>query len=314
MGTPEFAVTPLEQLVENNYQVVSVCTQPDKTAGRGRSLVAAPVKRAALASGIPVIQPVSLRKAATVAELAALEPDVIIVAAYGKILPQTVLDIPPLGCINIHPSLLPRYRGMSPVPGAIMNGDTFTGVSIMLMDAGMDTGPILSQAQIPISHADTTGTLMSKLSLVSAQILLDVLPRIARHELVPQPQDDTGATYTGTISKDAGEIDWRYPAVEIERRVRAYQPWPGCYTTFRGRQLKILEAVPLGMQAHSQEIVTQEAGQVVALNKSTAAFGVVTGGGILGVVRLQMEGKRAMSAADFLRGQRDFIGTLLPSS
>jgi len=314
MGTPEFSITPLEQLVDNNYQVVSVCTQPDKTAGRGRSLVAPPVKRVALVRGLPVIQPVSLRKAAAVAELVALEPDVIIVAAYGKILPQAVLDIPPLGCVNIHPSLLPRYRGTSPVPGAILNGDTFTGVSIMLMDAGMDTGPILSRAQVPISHADTTGTLMSKLSLVSAQILLDVLPRLARHELVPQPQDDTGATYTGIISKDAGEIDWRLPAVEIERRVRAYQPWPGCYTTSRGRQIKVLEAVPLGMRVHPQEADTQDAGRVVALKGSGAAFGITTGDGIIGVVRLQMEGKRVMSAADFLRGQRDFIGTLLPSS
>lgn len=309
MGTPEFAVTPLEQLIDNGYQVVSVCTQPDKTAGRGRSLVAPPVKKAALARGLPVIQPASLRKVNTVAELAAMKPDVIIVAAYGKILPQAVLDIPPLGCVNIHPSLLPGYRGTSPVPHAILKGDTFTGVSIMLMDAGMDTGPILSRAQVPVSRRDTTGSLMSRLSLVGTQMLLDVLPRLTRHEIVPWSQDDNMATYTGIINKNAGEIDWSLPAVNIERQVRAYQPWPGCYTTFRGQQLKVLEAVCPGMQ-----VLPQEAGRVVTLKGSEAAFGIVTGEGILGVVRLQMEGKRAMSAADFLRGQRDIIGALLPSA
>jgi methionyl-tRNA formyltransferase len=190
----------------------------------------------------------------------------------------------------------------------------------MLMDPGMDTGPVLSRAQIPIAPADTAGSLMSKLSLVGAQTLLDVLPRLARHEIVPQPQDEAGATYTSLISKDAGGIDWKLPAVDIVRRVRAFHPWPGCYTTWQGHQLKVLEAGPLGTavplktEVISPEEDSQEAGRVVALKGGVAAFGVTTGDGILGVVRVQMEGKRIMSAAEFLHGQRDFVGAVLPSA
>jgi methionyl-tRNA formyltransferase len=314
MGTPEFAVTPLEQLVDNGYQVVAVYTQPDRTAGRGRSLVAPPLKKAALARGLPVLQPASMKRGPVAAELAGLQTDVIVVAAFGQILPRPVLNIPSLGCVNIHPSLLPRYRGTAPIPEAILRGDTFTGVSIMLMDPGMDTGPILSRAQIPISPTDTTGSLMSKLSLVGAQTLLDVLPRLARHELVPQPQDEARATYTSLISKDAGGIDWQLPAVDIVRQVRAFQPWPGCYTTWQGRQLKVLEAVHLAMETVSPGEDSREAGRVVALKGRSAAFGVITGDSILGVMRVQMEGKRVMSAADFLHGQREFIGAVLPSA
>ena len=316
MGTPGFAVTPLEQLVDNGYQVVAVYTQPDRAAGRGRSLVAPPLKKAALARGLPVMQPASMKRGPVAEEMAGLQPDVIVVAAFGQILPRAVLNIPPLGCVNIHPSLLPRYRGTAPVPGAILNGDTFTGVSIMLMDPGMDTGPVLSRAQIPIAPADTTGSLMSRLSLVGAQTLLDVLPRLARSEIVPQPQDEDKATYTSLISKDAGGIDWKLPAVDIARRVRAFQPWPVCYTTWQGRQLKVLEAVHPAMDAvsHPSEEDSREAGRVVALKGRAAAFGVITGDGILGMVRVQMEGKRVMSAAEFMHGQRDFIGAVLPSA
>ncbi|MBL7166259.1 MAG: methionyl-tRNA formyltransferase [Dehalococcoidales bacterium] len=314
MGTPGFAVTPLEQLGDNGYRVVAVYTQPDRAAGRGRSLVAPPLKKAALARGLPVKQPASMKRGPVAEELAGLRPDVIVVAAFGQILPRPVLNIPPLGCVNIHPSLLPRYRGTAPVPGAILNGDTFTGVSIMLMDPGMDTGPVLSRAQIPVAPADTTGSLMSRLSLVGAQTLLDVLPRLARGEIVPQPQDESRATYTSLISKDAGGIDWKLPAVDIARRVRAFQPWPGCYTTWQGRQLKVLEAVHPAGETGTPEEDSREAGRVVALKGRAAAFGVITGDGILGVVRVQMEGKRVMSAADFLHGQRDFIGAVLPSA
>lgn len=315
MGTPGFAVTPLEQLVDNGYQVVAVYTQPDRAAGRGRSLVAPPLKKAALARGLPVMQPASMKRGPVAEEMAGLQPDVIVVAAFGQILPWAVLNIPPLGCVNIHPSLLPRYRGTAPVPGAILNGDTFTGLSIMLMDPGMDTGPVLSRAQIPIAPADTTGSLMSRLSLVGAQTLLDVLPRFARSEIVPQPQDEDKATYTSLISKDAGGIDWKLPAVDIARRVRAFQPWPVCYTTWQGRQLKMLEAVHPAIDAVSpREEDSREAGRVVALKGRATAFGVITGEGILGVVRVQMEGKRVMSAAEFMHGQRGFIGAVLPSA
>jgi len=308
MGTPEFAIPSLEYLVLNQYQVVAVYTRPDKPAGRGRSVVSPPLKRAALAWKLPVVQPVNLKSAEVVTQLVELHPDVIVVAAFGQILPQSVLDIPGCRCINIHPSLLPRFRGASPVASAILAGDEFTGVSIMLMDRGLDTGPVLARAQIPISAQETTGSLTAKLSLIAAQLLLEVLPRWSRGELTPQPQSEAEVTYSGSISKEDGELDWRLPAVDIWRRVRAFQPWPECYTGWRGRQLKIIEAVPLPAEK------TPEVGQVVALTASLevkAAFGVSTGEGILGVLKVQLEGKRVMSAAEFLRGQRQFIGAIL---
>jgi methionyl-tRNA formyltransferase len=308
MGTPEFAVTSLEYLILNQYELVAVYTQPDKMAGRGRSLVAPPVKKAALAMGLTVMQPGSLKKAGVAEQLADLRPDVIVVTAFGQILPQVVVDTPAHGCINIHPSLLPKYRGVSPVPAAILGGDEFTGVSAMLLDQGLDTGPVLSRAQIPILAQDTSGSLMAKLSLVGAQLLLEVLPDWSRGELMPKSQNDAEATYSRTISKEAGEIDWHLPTVEIWRHVRAFQPWPGCYTKWQGRQLKIIEAVPLSGEG------TFEIGQVVSPLKEGAAFGVNTEDGILGILKVQMAGKRTISAADFLRGQRQLIGTILPST
>jgi len=305
MGTPEFAVTPLERLILNQYQVVAVCTQPDKLAGRGRSLVPSPVKKAALTWNLPVVQPVSLKKADVVAQLAALHPDVIVVAAFGQILPQSVLDIPAFGCINIHPSLLPRHRGASPVTAAILAGDEFTGVSIMLMDSGLDTGSVLTRAPVSISPQDTTGSLTSKLSLTAAHLIQEGLVRWSRGEVTPQPQNEAEATYSQPITKEDGEIDWRLSAVDIWRRVRAFQPWPGCFTGWQGRRLEIIEAVPLLGEG------SFEVGQVVALSKGVAAFGVGTGGGVLGVLKVQLEGKRAMPAAEFLRGQRQFIGAVL---
>ncbi len=307
MGTPEFAVAPLEHLILNQYQVVAVYTQPDSQAGRGRSLVSSPLKRAALARGLPVMQPARLKSAEARKELSDLRPDIVVVAAFGQILPQSVLDIPVHGCINIHPSLLPRFRGSSPVAAAILAGDSFTGVSVMLMDKGMDTGPVLASARIPIGTQDTTGSLTAKLSLVGARLLLDVIPHWSSGELSPRPQNEAEATYCTAISKEAGEIDWRLPALDIWRRVRAYQPWPGCYTGWQGRQLSIIEALPLDDGAAG------EVGQVIAVNREGVAFGVNTGNGVLGVLKVQLEGKRAMPAADFLRGQRQFIGAILPS-
>ncbi|MFC2031900.1 methionyl-tRNA formyltransferase [Chloroflexota bacterium] len=308
MGTPEFAVVPLERLILKQYQVVAVYTQPDKPVGRGRSVVLSPVKRAALSWKLPVVQPVSLNRAEEVAQLASLNPDVIVVAAFGQILPASVLELPRYGCINLHPSLLPRFRGTSPVAATILGGDEFAGVSVMLMNEGLDTGPILSRVQIPISAQDTTGLLMAKLSEIAAQLLQEVLVCWSRGELTPQPQNEAEATYSRLITKEDGEIDWQMPAVEIWRRVRAFQPWPGCYTRWQGKQLKIIEAVPL-----SEEDIAAT-GQVLASNEGgKAAFGVGTGEGILGVTRVQLEGKRAMLAAEFLRGQRQFIGAILPS-
>ena len=304
MGTPEFAAPALRHLILNDYQVVAVYTQPDRPGGRGRGLVASPVKGLAEALSLPVVQPVSLKKADTIAELAGFKPDVIVVAAYGQILPEAVLRLPGYGCINIHPSLLPRHRGASPVAAAILAGDRFTGVSIMLMDRGLDTGPVLARAQIPISDRDNTGSLTRKLSLVAARLFQDVLPGWLKGDIKPQPQDEASATYFGTITKDDGEIDWHLPAVAIWRRVRAFYPWPGGYTRWRGGLLKIIEAVPL---PRAEDTV---AGQVVVL--PGVGFGVGTGDGILGVLAVQLEGKRIMTADEFLRGQRQFGGAVLP--
>lgn len=307
MGTPDFAVPCLEYLVLN-FQVVAVYTQPDKPAGRGRLPTLPPVKGAALALGLPVVQVASFKSAEAVARLADLHPDVIVVAAYGQILPQSVLEVPRCGCLNVHPSLLPRFRGASPVAGAILTGDEFTGVSIMLLDEGLDTGPVLARAQIPISKQDTTGSLTKKLALAGARLLLDALVYWTREELTPRPQNEAEATYSAPITKENGEINWHLSAVELWRQVRAYQPWPGSYTRWQGKQLKIIRAVPLPKEGEAWEV-----GQVMALklDREGAAFGVATGDGVLGIREVQLEGRRAMSSAEFLRGQRQFLGAVL---
>ncbi|MDD4985661.1 MAG: methionyl-tRNA formyltransferase [Dehalococcoidales bacterium] len=313
MGSPDFAVLPLQYLVLNEYRIPAVYTQPDRPAGRGRGLSPSPVKRAAERLNLFVVQSGSLRKTEAVSGLASLQPDIIVVAAFGQILPRSVLDIPHCGCINLHPALLPRFRGASPVASAILAGEEFTGVSIMLMDEGVDTGPILARAQIPISGRDTTGSLTAKLSRMSAQLLLSVLPSWVNGTLSLQPQDEAEASYCRPILKNEGEIDWSLPAVDIWRRVRAFHPWPGCYTRWRGRRMSIIEAVPV------YDVGDVAVGRVVALplaggGAGEPAFGVGTGKAVLGVLRVQMEGRRAMSAAEFLKGQRELVGARLPLS
>lgn len=308
MGTPEFAVPSLKGLVLDGHQVVAVYTRPDRPAGRGRRLAVSPVKKAAAALNLPVVQPVNFKEAATVAELGQFCPDVIVVAAYGRILPTPVLNTPRYGSLNLHPSLLPRHRGASPVVAAILNGDEFSGVTIMLMDAGLDTGPVLARVQIPIADWDTTGSLTTRLSLVAAHLLGEVLTTWPRGEISPQPQDEAAASFSGIVTKADGEIDWGQPAPVIWRQVRALQPWPGGYTWWRGKMLKIIEVRP---RPHSKKA---KIGEVLALPSSGegAAFAIATGDGILGVIKVQLEGKRVMSSAEFLRGQRQFIGAVLP--
>jgi methionyl-tRNA formyltransferase len=269
--------------------------------------VSSPVKQAAQARGLTVVQPASLKAAGVVEQLKGFEPDAIVVAAFGQILPEPVLALPRLGCLNIHPSLLPRFRGASPVASTILAGDDFSGISIMVMDEGLDTGPVLARAQIPILDRDTTGSLTEKLSRLGAQLLGEVLVGWSRGERTPRPQDESKVTYCSPIAKEEGEIDWRRPAIDIWRRVRAFNPWPGCYTRWWGKTLKIIEVVPLGGER------TAGVGRVVALD-SKAGFGVGTGDGILAIARVQMEGKKAMSADEFLRGQRGLLGAVLPSS
>jgi methionyl-tRNA formyltransferase len=305
MGTPEFAVPALDALIHSEHEIVGVFAQPDEPAGRGRSVVSPPVKKLALQHRLTVHQPPSLRRSCELDRLASLRPDVVIIAAYGKILPESFLSVPSHGCLNIHASLLPRHRGPSPIAAAILAGDEATGVTIMMVTKMMDTGPVLTQRRIPILLHDTAGSLAQKLSGLGAELLMETLPQWLDGKLVPQPQDGDRATYSKMITKEDGLIDWHRPAVELWRRVRAFQPWPGCYTTWQGRTVKIIEAVPLSGEGTP--------GQVVTMSHEQAAVGVQTGEGVLGLVQVQLEGKRAMSGAEFVRGQRDFIGAQLPS-
>jgi len=304
MGTPQFAVTILESLLQSSYQVLAVYTQPDKPAGRGRPVVLPPVKKLALERQIPVIQPKTLKSKEVVGKLASLQPELIIVAAFGFILPPEVLSLPKFGCLNVHPSLLPRHRGPSPVANTILCGDELTGVTIMLMDAGMDTGPILAQGKVGISFMNTTGSLSSKLADVGAKLLLEALPKWIGGELKPRTQDESQATYSKLIASKDAEIDWHLSAVELWRRVRAYNPWPSCYTWYQGKRLKIHKAIPFG------DIAAGEVGKVIALAEPPGV-GVIAGQGILGLCQVQLEGRREMPVSDFILGKRDFIGCVL---
>jgi methionyl-tRNA formyltransferase len=259
---------------------------------------------------LTVVQPDKLKKPEVVSELADYHPEAIVVAAYGQILPRAVLEIPEFGCLNLHPSLLPRHRGASPVTATILAGDEFAGVSIMLMDAGLDTGPVFTRAQIPVNGRDTTGTLTEKLSLIASHLVQDVILHWVRGELKPQPQDEAAVTYSSPVTKEEGEINWGLSAVEVWRRVRAFQPWPGAFTMWRGKRLEVLQGFPLPW-AKGLEV-----GTVVDLRPVTAkaAFGITTADGILGVCNVQLAGKKAMSAVEFIRGQSNIIGARLPSN
>ncbi len=304
MGAAELSLPALKWLIQSEHQVVAVYTQPDKPAGRGRAPAPPAVKSVALEHGLTLLQPTSLKDAAAQETLAQFRPDVIVVAAYGRILPGQVLALPPFGCLNIHPSLLPRHRGPSPIQGAILAGDESTGVTIILLDEGLDTGPIIAQRRVAIEPGDTTQSLTERLAQIGARLLGEALPLWLSRSVTPQPQEDDGVTYTRLFSKQDGEVDWHLPAAEIGRRVRAFHPWPGCYTRWQGKMLKILEADSLSGERGG-------VGRVVALEEE--GIGVQTGDGIIGLRQVQLEGKRAMSGKEFLRGQRQLIGALLPS-
>lgn len=317
MGTPYFAVPALEALVagaapgkllSEGYELVTVITRPDKPAGRGREIVYSPVKQAALAHGLPVWQPGSFKKEENSAALAAYQADLYIVAAFGQILPQRVLDQPRYGTLNIHASLLPKYRGADPIAESILQGESETGVTIMLLDAGIDTGPILLQRAIPLDEQNTTGTLTSKLAELGARTLLEALPLWIQGKITPQPQDEQLATHTRMLTKEDGAIVWDRPAAVIARQVRAFSPWPSTYTHWRGKLLKILAAHALALKPATGVVpgtvtMTEEAGHHVLT--------VATSSGLLAVQQLQLEGKKAMSAEEFLRGYAHIVGETL---
>ncbi len=306
MGTPDFGV-PILTALANRHDVVGVFTRPDSPAGRGRHRASSPVKETAATLGLPVYEPHTMRGDEGANALSALRPDVVVVAAFSYLLPASILEIPSYGCLNVHPSLLPRHRGPSPVAGAILSGDSRTGVSIMMMDEGLDTGPLLSQQSIPLEDFHTTGSLTRILADAGAHLLLDTLDNWFAGRVEPEPQDESAATYTGRIMAEDGWIDWSRQARELWRRVRAFSPWPGSYTSWRGKRLKIHSALPLELRASG------EPGTVVPTPPGTEIpIGVLTGDGVLGIETLQLEGKREMSAREFLIGQRNFVGAVLP--
>jgi methionyl-tRNA formyltransferase len=306
MGTPPFSLPSLKAIIETGHDLVAVYTQPDKQVGRGRKLAFSAVKEFALSRNLNILQPDSLKTEEAVQQMRSLKPDVAVVAAYGKIVPESVLGVPRLGFLNIHPSLLPKHRGATPIASAILQGDRVTGVSIILLDAGMDSGPLIRQKEIAIADDDTAGTLSLKLSQLGAELLTEVLPLWLEGKIEPHPQDDTKATYSTVLTKEDGRIDWQLDAVDIWRRVRALQPWPGSYSTWKGRNIKLLQVIPLTGDKHV------ETGKIISLSgHGETGVAVGCGNGILGLVRVQIEGKREMPIAEFIRGQRDFIGSIL---
>ena len=304
MGTPDFAAPTLEALANaRDVNVVGVITQPDRARGRGRRVEFSPIKRAALERDLSLYQPESLRQPADVAQLAAWSPDVIVVAAFGQVLTPDVLDLPPHGCINVHGSLLPRWRGAAPVPAAILAGDAVTGVTIMRMDAGLDTGPVLAQREDPIRPNDTWEALEERLARLGANLLLETLPAYLAGKITPRLQLEEDATYAERIRKQDGLLDWSLPAVDLGRRVRAFTPWPSAFTTWRGKRLKILRAAPLPDWRGDEP-----PGTVIALDEGAA---VATGEGALRLEEVQWAGKRSMDIAAFICGQRDCVGSRL---
>lgn len=304
MGTPAFAVPSLAALIAAGYDVVAVVTQPDAPAGRGRRLTPSPVKELALQHQLNVLQPKSLRPAAVVDELRSYQPDVIVVAAYGQILRQDVLDIPTHHCLNVHASLLPRWRGASPVSAAIAAGDSVTGVTIMLMEAGLDSGPILAQREEPILYTDTTGSLTERLAKLGADLLIETLPKWLAHEITPRKQDEALVTLAGRLRKEDGKLDWAKSADVLERHVRAMTPWPSAFTYWQGQQLKVLRA-EIGLLDQKTKLPN---GAVLVDHNHVY---VRCGDGWLRLVEVQLQGKRAMDADAFVRGHPSFVGSVL---
>ncbi len=292
MGSPDFAVPALRALAAQ-YPVVGVVTQPDRPSGRGMTLTPPPVKVAAVELGIPVIQPEKLREPGALAQLQKWNPDLIVVAAFGQILRPNVLDLPKFGCLNIHASLLPRHRGAAPIQAALLAGDSETGITIMKMDAGLDTGPLLRQRAIPINADDTGGSLFEKLSKLGGELLLETIPEYVSEKLAPQPQPEAGVTYFGMIQKEHGLLDFSLPAAELERKIRAFSPWPGTFFQWNNAPLKVHRAHVKAGKA--------EAGQRLVVDGLPA---VGTANGLIVFDELQPAGKKAMSGKDFLLGGR----------
>lgn len=302
MGTPDFSVPCLQVLIETQ-NVAGVVTQPDRPAGRGRHLRMSPVKQLAIDAGVPVYQPKTLRSEEAAGLLHEWDPEIIVVAAFGQILQPHVLELPAHGCLNVHASLLPRWRGASPIQHAIMAGDKKTGITLMKMDAGLDTGPIFVSKALPITDDDTAATLHDRLAELGARLLSRSLEGILSGDLAAEPQDERLATYAPMIKKEDGQLDWQKSGIELDRQIRAMTPWPGAFTSWQGRHLKILQAAPGRLKP-----LSGKPGQIVTVKD--AVF-VITGDGALKLDTIQLAGKKAINAEDFLRGHPDFSGSCL---
>ncbi len=303
-GSPAGAGRVLREVVSAGHEVAAVYTQPPRAAGRSKEPVSTPVEAAARQLGLVVRTPVGLRDAEAQRDLSGFGADVFLVAGYGRLLPAAVLDMPPLGVLNVHPSLLPRHRGPSPVATAILEGDRETGVTVMLLDEGMDTGPVLAQsAPVEIGPSTTGSSLTERLFEIGASLLVSTLARWVSGEIEPRPQDESRATVSRLLKRADGEINWSEPAERIERMVRAYDAWPGAYTRWSGKNLKVLEAALAG----------EVAGRPGEVSVADGEIAVATGSGALSIVRLQLEGRRPASAAEFARGYPALDGSSLPS-
>jgi methionyl-tRNA formyltransferase len=292
-GTPRFAVPTLKKLVETGFTVHLVVTQPDKPRGRGLELAASPVKEYALNLALPILQPDKIRNNETFrSQLAELKPDAIIVVGYGRMLPQWMIDLPPLGNLNLHASLLPKYRGAAPIQWAIASGETVTGVTSMRIDAGLDTGEILLQKEILIARNDTTETLAPHLAVVGADLMVETLRGLEAGAIQPRPQDHSQATFAPILKKEDGSIDFNRPVVETVNRLRGFQPWPGAYTKFRGKNLAVVAARSATVSAPVGEITLQAGRVFVGCGAKTS----------LELLEVQLEGKKRMSARDFVHG------------
>jgi methionyl-tRNA formyltransferase len=302
MGTPQYAAVSLEAILQAGHEVVAVVTQPDRPKGRSAALLFTPVKEIALAHQIPVLTPRRVKHPDVIRELRAFEADIFVVAAYGQILSKEILEIPKMGCYNIHASLLPRYRGASPIQHAILNGDESTGISIMCMDEGIDTGDVVLMKEEPIGAGDTAGSLGERLAILGGEAIVEVLARLEGDDpFPPTPQDPEHAIYAPLLQKSMGLIDFSQDAVAVERHIRAMDPWPSAYAIFRGKQMKLWEACAVSQESEQRcASVIDPPGTIFDITSDS--FYVSCGSGALTVTQVQVEGKRRMSVADFLKG------------
>lgn len=298
MGTPALAACALEKLIGSRHEVLAVVTQPDKASGRGLSTRFSPVKQTAADAGIPVLQPVRIREEEAISEIAAFQPELLVVAAYSQLLPEKLLNIAPYGCINIHPSLLPKYRGAAPFRGPILNGDAVSGVTIMKMVPALDAGDILLQKEIPLAPKETVRSLTPKASELGAEMLLEVIDRIEAGTAVAVPQDESQSSYISQLGKEAGRIDFQLPAEQIERQIRACDPWPSAFTTLGKKVFKIWDADVEALPEGEENIP----GEVLFVNKKMLLVG--SGEQCLKLNEVQMEGKKRMTIEEFLRGKK----------